>query len=150
MPVTTLICWRWKMFRYYSTQRPVDIGTYPKSTGEPIRIRNYNRRIRIEPWGFLAWGYLEYASPLDARQADDYELKLSPEDPRVNRKNEMLFQVIEHARKQANMYHSFSDWKDADDWLFAQFDITRQELEEIYANRGVMVYGASCVKGVLA
>jgi len=138
-----------KFLRYYSTQRPVDIGTYPKSAGEPIRIRNYNNRIRIEPWGFLAWGYLEYADPLDARQADDYELKLSPEDPRVNRKNEMLFQVLEHARKQANMSHSFSDWKDADDWLFAQFDITRKELEDIYANRGVMVYGASCVEEVL-
>jgi len=139
-----------KVYRYYSSQRPVDIGTYPKTAGGPINIVNYDGdyRKRIEPWGFLAWGYLEYSAPLDARQADDYELKPSPEDPRVNRKNELLFQVIEHARKQANMHHSFSDWKDADDWLFAKFDITRQELEEIYANRGVMVYGASCVKGV--
>jgi len=75
------------LFRYYSTQRPVDIGTYPKSAGEPIRIHNYDKRQRIEPWGFLAWGYLEYSAPLDARQADDYELKPSPENPDVKQKN---------------------------------------------------------------
>jgi len=72
-----------KIFRYYSTQRPVDIGTYPKSAGEPIRIFNYDKRTRIEPWGFLAWGYLEFSAPLDARHADDYELKPSPENPDV-------------------------------------------------------------------
>ena len=73
-----------KIYRYYSTRRPVDIGTFPESTDEPICIHNYDKRIRIEPWGFLAWGYLEYSAPLDARQADDYELKPSPENPEVN------------------------------------------------------------------
>lgn len=55
-----------KVYRYYSTQRPVDIGAYPKSAGEPIDIVNYNGRQRIEPWGFLTWGHLEYNAPLEA------------------------------------------------------------------------------------
>ena len=63
----------------------------------------------------------------------------------IDRKNEMLFDVIEHARGQANK--TFGEWKDADDWLFSELDITKQELEEIYEGRGVMVYGGSCADG---
>jgi len=60
----------------------------------------------------------------------------------LDRKNAMLFQVIEHARKQAGS--QFSDWKDADDWLFSFFDITRGEMAEIYDGKDIMVHGASC------
>ena len=63
----------------------------------------------------------------------------------IDRKNDMLFQVIQYAREQAGA--QFSDWKDADDWLFSNFDITKEELEEIYDGKGVTVYGASCVGG---
>ena len=59
----------------------------------------------------------------------------------IERKNEMLFQVIEHAREQAKF--KFSEWKDADDWLFSNFDIAKDELEEIYEGKGVIVHGAS-------
>ena len=63
----------------------------------------------------------------------------------INRRNDILFQVIEHARDQANK--NFSEWKDADDWLFSNFDITKDELEEIYKGKGIMVHGASCADG---
>lgn len=33
----------------------------------------------------------------------------------------------------------FSDWKDADDWLFAQLDFTKEELKEIFV-KGDMAY----------
>ena len=60
----------------------------------------------------------------------------------LDRKNTMLFQVLEHARKQA--CSQFSDWKDADDWLFSFFDITKGELAEIYDGKDIMINGASC------
>ena len=72
------------IYRYYSTQRPVDIGTFPKTAGGPIKIENYNNRIRIAPWNFFAWGFLEYNAPLDAQDAANYELKPAPSNPNVD------------------------------------------------------------------
>ena len=83
-----------EIYRYYSTQRPVDIGTYPKSAGEPISIFNYHERKRIEPWGFRALGYLDFSAPLDARHAEDYELRPSPENPDVKQKMYEQAQVV--------------------------------------------------------
>ena len=38
-----------KEYKYYSTQRPVDIGTFPKEKDNPpIRIENYEGRIWVE------------------------------------------------------------------------------------------------------
>lgn len=44
-------------YKYYSTQRPVDIGTYPKSRDNPmIGFTNYDSRIPVEGGAFRAWG----------------------------------------------------------------------------------------------
>lgn len=51
------------VYRYYSTQRPVDIGTYP-ADGR-----------------LMAWGELTYAKPLTEKQMEDYELKPAPGNP---------------------------------------------------------------------
>ena len=38
-----------KEYKYYSTQRPVSIGTFPKHTDNPpIRFENYNGRTWVE------------------------------------------------------------------------------------------------------
>ena len=66
-------------YRYYSTQRPVDIGTFPKPPdNKPVEIHNYDSRIPVEDGSMLAWGYLEYAKPLTEKEAGDYELKPAP------------------------------------------------------------------------
>ena len=37
------------LYKYYSTQRPVDIGTFPKPAGnEPDEIENYDKRVPVE------------------------------------------------------------------------------------------------------
>ena len=64
-------------YRYYSTQRPVDIGTFPKDGNAPARIVNFDERENIEPENYQAWGYLEYSAPFTYKQMDDYELKPS-------------------------------------------------------------------------
>ena len=68
------------LYKYYSTQRPVDIGTFPKPAGnEPDEIENYDKRVPVEGGAFLAWGHLTYTKPLTEKQAADYELRPAPE-----------------------------------------------------------------------
>lgn len=68
-------------YKYYSTQRPVDIGTFPKTAeNTPAMIGNYDKREDVEQGQFKAWGYLIYDSPLTAKQIYDYELRPSPEN----------------------------------------------------------------------
>ena len=63
-------------YKYYSTQRPVDIGTFPNGKeNPPIRIENYEGRIWVEHDTRLAWGELAYAQPLTEKELYNYELK---------------------------------------------------------------------------
>ncbi|MFR6535683.1 MAG: hypothetical protein ACLUPM_08150, partial [Oscillibacter sp.] len=69
-------------YKYYSTQRPVDIGTFPKPPrNAPDEIVNYDQRVPVENGSFLAWGHLTYTRPLTKRQASDYELRPAPDNP---------------------------------------------------------------------
>ena len=53
------------LYKYYSTQRPVDIGTFPKPPhNAPDEVVNYDQRIPVEDGTFLAWGHLTYTKPL--------------------------------------------------------------------------------------
>ena len=71
------------LYKYYSTQRPVDIGTFPKPPrNAPDEIVNYDQRVPVENGSFLAWGHLTYTRPLTKRQASDYELRSAPDRPR--------------------------------------------------------------------
>ena len=67
------------LYKYYSTQRPVDIGTFPKPPhNAPDEIVNYDQRVPVEGGAFLAWGHLTYTRPLTERQASDYKLRPAP------------------------------------------------------------------------
>ena len=70
------------LYKYYSTQRPVNIGTFPKPPrNAPDEIVNYDQRVPVENGSFLAWGHLTYTRPLTKRQASDYELRPAPDNP---------------------------------------------------------------------
>ncbi len=58
----------------------MDIGTYPRATGEPAEIVNYSERTWIESDGIWAWGYLTYDRPLTAKQMEDYELRAASDN----------------------------------------------------------------------
>ena len=73
-----------RYFRYYSTQRPVDIGTYPKPDGNAlVVVVNYDadRRRPVAGGRISAWGELTYGEPLTKEQAADYELVPAPSRP---------------------------------------------------------------------
>ena len=62
-------------YKYYSTQRPVSAGTYPKPKDNPaMLIHNFNERQYVTEIGRLAWGYIEYDKPLENEDIDGYEL----------------------------------------------------------------------------
>jgi hypothetical protein len=68
-------------YKYYSTQRPVDIGAYPRDGGQPAEIVNYDERTLVEGDTIRAWGYLIYGKPLTEAQISDYELRAAPDNP---------------------------------------------------------------------
>lgn len=61
--------------RYYSTQRPVMPGSFPKPWGNMVvEIVNFDDKTFVEAIGREAWGYIEYDMPLNPELAEDYEL----------------------------------------------------------------------------
>lgn len=74
-------------YRYYFTQRPVDVATFPAPRGNfPLVLINYNEdRWRPVAGGTLyAWGELTYTQPLTEKQTEDYELTPAPQQARKN------------------------------------------------------------------
>ena len=70
--------------RYYSTQRPVGPGTFPKlPENKVLEVHNFDAKTFCEEIGREAWGYIDFESPLTQEQADNYELIASTEDVRV-------------------------------------------------------------------
>ena len=66
-------------YRYYSTQRPVGPGTYPKPADNAVaEILNFDDRQAVEEGKLQAWGYVEYEKPLSAEDMHNYELSCIP------------------------------------------------------------------------
>lgn len=61
------------MYRYYSTERPVSPGSFPKKQG--CEIENYENKTFIPSIGFSAWGHIDYLEPLSDKEVKEYELK---------------------------------------------------------------------------
>lgn len=62
-------------YRYYSTQRPVMPGGYPKpQNNEVLEIKNFDNKKFVEEVGCQAWGYIEYEKPLGHFDVVGYEL----------------------------------------------------------------------------
>lgn len=61
-----------KVYRYYSTQRPLDIGTFPIGQNNLV---NFDDREMVSVDGIRAWGYVEYNHPLDEDLINNFELK---------------------------------------------------------------------------
>lgn len=62
-------------YRYYSTQRPVSLGTYPKPQGNKVlNIENFEERTFCKQVGKEAWGYIEYELPVSDVFLKDFEL----------------------------------------------------------------------------
>jgi hypothetical protein len=109
-------------YRYYSTQRPVDIGTYPKADNNLVLFANYDKREYCENDTFRAWGYLAYDAPLTERQIADYELRAASDNPDRDRVSPFQFDAQIQAigkyedSKHMNLYKRLT-------WLHNDFGV---------------------------
>lgn len=81
--------------RYYSTQRPVGPGTFPKpKDNRVLDLWNFDKPIFCEQVGREAWGYINYEKPLTQQQTASYELapEISPLTPAQERIAEIIMQ----------------------------------------------------------
>jgi len=122
------------VYKYYSTQRPVDIGTFPKTDRNPIQIVNFNKRQSVELGRFQAWGYLVYDAPLTGKQIDDYELRAAPDKTDVKKRMQEISQVVgrwEEAEKIPDILRLTS--KNPDSGSFSKKDsVTSEQMEKYY------------------
>lgn len=65
-----------RAYKYYSLQRPVSIGTYPKQG--MIEFKNYDERMYVPEICRKAWGELWYERRLENDEAWSYDLLESP------------------------------------------------------------------------
>ena len=91
-----------ELYNYFSTQRPVDIGTFPKTPNGPLSYVNFEERLPVENGAFRAWGILTYSAPLAEKQIDDYELRAAKDNPdRQQAKLSITTQLADGAKRAA-------------------------------------------------
>ena len=82
-------------YKYYSTQRPVGIGTFPRPKDNlPVGVLNYGERRPVEGGSYRAWGELLYHDPLTEKQISDYELRPAPGNLDVRRRMDEQAQAV--------------------------------------------------------
>ena len=120
-----------EVYKYYSTQRPVDIGTFPKTDKGPAKIVNFDKREEVENGRFRAWGYLLYNAPLTQKQMDDYELRAAPGNPDRVRLEEQVQAVGQWEEKRKVPDRMRLTWWYPDFGSFVKKDfVTPEQLEE--------------------
>ena len=61
--------------KYFSTQRPLAPGTFPKVNGSSVYdVVNFGNKVYCPEIGREAWGYVEYSFPILEELASSYEL----------------------------------------------------------------------------
>lgn len=82
-------------YKYYSTQRPIDLGTYPDSYfNRPIHMDIYPGRQQVPGEAFQAWGAITYTQPLTEQELRDYELRPSRDNRDIRRQMDAQAQVV--------------------------------------------------------
>ena len=82
-------------YKYYSTQRPIDLGAYPKPPEAPeVELVFYDQRKPVENGTALAWGELIYDAPLTPEQVSNYELRPSRENPDIRERMSVQAQAV--------------------------------------------------------
>ena len=97
------------LYKYSSTQRREDIGSFPKPyQNAPAESVTYGQLVREECGAFLAWGHLTYTRPLSEKDMADYELRPSKDNPAVGKRMERkpsISRQMQEAGRQAPPSH---------------------------------------------
>ena len=120
--------------KYYSTQRPVGPGTFPKPKGNKVlEIVNFDKRQYCEEASRDCWGYIEYEYPLTEKQAVDYELV---------REQLLDFKQRYMACAGTSFLRTFATAAELNDWFDAQI-VEEQHFCRLY-DRVRMVHIIGC------
>ena len=65
---------RMRAMRYYSTQRPVAPGSFPRGYAAVEKIVNFDRKTFCDEIGLEAWGYIEFSAQLPDGVPERWEL----------------------------------------------------------------------------
>lgn len=70
--------------KYYSTQRPITPGSYPKSPfNDVLQIVNFDSKIYCKDIEQEAWGYIVYKEPIRPKDVNEFGLMPIPEKIKV-------------------------------------------------------------------
>jgi len=99
---------------YYSTQRPISPGAYPKQ--DAGNFVNFDEKTYIQRLGREAWGYIYYHKPLPEDVARDYELTPEPE---------LDFSLCYSVGHGTSTYATFATAAELNAWFDAQDTASR-------------------------
>jgi len=121
-------------YKYYSTQRPVDIGTFPKTENGPVRLVNFEERERVEAGHYQAWGYLVYDAPLTEKQIDDYELRAAPDNPDIKQRMREQAQTVGEWEDKRNVPDNLrlTEWMPDSKAFYKKSYASPEEMEQRY------------------
>ena len=132
-------------YKYYSTQRPISIGTFPKDHFKaPIRLQNYDGRLPVEGGAFRAWGEVVYDTPLSEGELRSYELRPSRNNPDIRRQMDAQAQVVgkwEDAHRVPDQKRLTWFYPDFGSYVVKEY-VTPEQLAELCPWRGTPGGGA--------
>ncbi len=126
------------MYKYYSTERPVSIGTYPKpKDNKPVNIENFDLKTYVPEIKAEAYGYLEYEQPLTSKQVATYELK-EPKTyearPKFNRTSHKWNIVINYYDEEIKLGHEENGFV-----KYSEFDTKADAIKYIENKEGLQL-----------
>ena len=101
------------MYKYYSLERPISLGTYPKRKDNPIlAFENFENNFRCKKElvtdndkVFEAWGYLIFPNPLTSKEISDYEIGDAGCIPRTIKISALPFQLRQNLLDEINGFY---------------------------------------------
>lgn len=123
-------------YRYFSTMRPVSIGTYPNN-GKVVEIHNFDSREMVKSIGREAWGYVDYSEPLTEKEISSYELVAEGLNDREDKQLicDYLLETLKLTRGQGNLES-------------LNYDPETETVTGTYQNGGKVKINVACDSGV--
>lgn len=123
-------------YRYFSTMRPVSIGTYPNN-GKVVEIHNFDSRKMVSKIQREAWGYIDYSEPLTEKEALSYDLVAEGLNDREDKQLicDYLLETLKLTRGQGNLES-------------LNYDSETEIVTGVYQNGGKVKINVACDSGV--
>lgn len=121
------------MYKYYSLERPISLGTYPRNRDNPmIAFENFEDNLRCtkvmvtdNDKVFNAWGYMIFKNPLTKKDIVDYELGDAGAIPRNTKINTLPLALRDEILNEINKFY---------DKAGSNFRMTKEGFDDMYGS----------------